>query len=132
VYNEKVKKQVVEIHSVTSADCRNCKTRTVFCQFKDIDDVCLSFPDHHNFTEKDILEIKNLKENYYNYRKDYVRLKGRLPRATFHLPKVTSSSEDFDAKKQKKFNKTIIEYGNKYKKPLTRLRRKSILHQNTV
>jgi hypothetical protein len=32
----------------------------------------------------------------------------------------------------KKFNKTIIEYGNKYKKPLTRLRRKSILHQNTV
>jgi tetraacyldisaccharide 4'-kinase len=73
--------------------------------------VCLSFPDHHNFTDKDILEIKNVAQNniIITTEKDYVRLKGSLPgEQLFYLPiqsSFVSGSENFD--------KTILDYVGK-------------------
>lgn len=117
VYNEKSKKQVVEIQSVAKVLIAGiAKPEPFFANLKDTNDVCLSFPDHHNFNEKDILEIKNVAQNkiIVTTEKDYVRLKGRLPsEQLFYLPIQSDflSSEDFDAADEtKKFNKTIIEY----------------------
>lgn len=117
VYNEKSKKQVVEIQSVAKVLIAGiAKPEPFFANLKDTNDVCLSFPDHHNFNEKDILEIKNVAQNkiIVTTEKDYVRLKGRLPsEQLFYLPIQSDflSSQDFDAVEEtKKFNKTIIEY----------------------
>ena len=71
-------------------------------------DVCLTFPDHHNFNDKDILEIKKLAKNnkIITTEKDFVRLKGSLPNEQlFYLPiksAFLSGSENF--------NKTILNY----------------------
>ena len=71
-------------------------------------DVCLTFPDHHNFSDKDILEIKKLAKNnkIITTEKDFVRLKGSLPNEQlFYLPiksAFLSGSENF--------NKTILNY----------------------
>ncbi|MFV8342212.1 tetraacyldisaccharide 4'-kinase [Flavobacterium sp. XS2P39] len=78
------------------------KPESFFSYLKNINDVCLTFPDHHNFTEKDILEIKNSAQNniIITTEKDYVRLKGSLPaEQLFYLPiksSFVSGSEDFD------------------------------------
>ena len=69
---------------------------------------CLTFPDHHNFTDKDILEIRNLAKNnkIITTEKDYVRLKGSLPSdQLYYLPirsSFISGSNTFD--------KTILNY----------------------
>lgn len=87
------------------------KPEPFFAYLQDTNDVCLSFPDHHNFTDKDILEIKNVAQNniIITTEKDYVRLKGSLPsEQLFYLPIQTSfisGSENFD--------KTIIDYVGK-------------------
>ena len=71
-------------------------------------DVCLTFPDHHNFNDKDILEIKKLAKNnkIITTEKDFVRLKGSLPNEQlFYLPiksAFLSGSENF--------NRTILNY----------------------
>jgi tetraacyldisaccharide 4'-kinase len=78
------------------------KPEPFFAYLQDTNDVCLSFPDHHNFTDKDILEIKNLAQNniIITTEKDYVRLKGSLPsEQLFYLPiqsSFISGSENFD------------------------------------
>lgn len=87
------------------------KPEPFFTYLQNTNDVCLSFPDHHNFTEKDISEIKNLAQNniIITTEKDYVRLKGSLPdEQLFYLPiqsSFVSGSENFD--------KTIIDYVGK-------------------
>ena len=117
VHNEKSKKPVVEIQSVAKVLIAGiAKPEPFFANLKDTNDVCLSFPDHHNFTDNDILKIINLAKNkiIVTTEKDYVRLKGRLPsEQLFYLPIQSDflSSEDFDAVEEtKKFNTTIIEY----------------------
>lgn len=63
---------------------------------------CLTFPDHHHFTEKDLLEIKNKSQNkiIITTEKDFVRLKGSIPKEQlFYLPirsSFISASENFD------------------------------------
>jgi tetraacyldisaccharide 4'-kinase len=55
---KKVKKQVVEIHSVAKvliAELQN--QEPFFCQFERYR-CLLSFPDHHNFTEKRHFKLK--------------------------------------------------------------------------
>lgn len=65
-------------------------------------DVCLRYPDHHHFLEKDISEIINKAQNklIITTEKDFVRLKGSLPNEQlFYLPIRSSflfKSEDFD------------------------------------
>jgi tetraacyldisaccharide 4'-kinase len=68
----------------------------------------LTFTDHHHFTEKDILEIKNKANNkiIITTEKDFVRLKGRIPKEQlFYLP--IQSKFLFEGKN---FDKTILNY----------------------
>jgi tetraacyldisaccharide 4'-kinase len=71
-------------------------------------DECLTYPDHHHFTENDLLEIKNKSQNkiIITTEKDFVRLKGSIPNERlFYLPirsSFLSASEKFD--------KTITDY----------------------
>ena len=84
------------------------KPQPFFDYFQNESDVCLTFPDHHNFSDRDILEIKKSAENnkIITTEKDFVRLKGSLPsEQLFYLPIKTaflSGSENF--------NKTILNY----------------------
>ncbi|MDI6049099.1 tetraacyldisaccharide 4'-kinase [Flavobacterium sp. XS2P24] len=109
IYSENRKINVNEIQSAAKLLVAGiAKPEPFFAYLQDTNDVCLSFPDHHNFTDKDILEIKNLAQNniIITTEKDYVRLKGSLPsEQLFYLPiqsSFVSGSENFD--------KTIIDY----------------------
>lgn len=71
-------------------------------------DLCLSFPDHHDFSTSDIEMIKEKAGNkmIITTEKDFVRLKGRLPvEQLFYLP-IQSSFINEGAN----FNKTIYDY----------------------
>ena len=109
IYGEDRKINVNEIQSTAKLLVAGiAKPEPFFAYLQETNDVCLSFPDHHNFTDKDILEIKNLAQNniIITTEKDYVRLKGSLPsEQLFYLPiqsSFVSGSENFD--------KTIKDY----------------------
>nr|WP_314897140.1 tetraacyldisaccharide 4'-kinase [uncultured Flavobacterium sp.] len=109
IYSENKKIKVDEIKSLDKVLVAGiAKPEPFFAYLKNINDTCLSFLDHHNFTDKDILEIKNLAQNniIITTEKDYVRLKGSLPNEQlFYLPiksSFISGSENFD--------KTILNY----------------------
>ncbi len=109
IYGENRKINVNEIQSAAKVLAAGiAKPEPFFFYLQNSNDVCLSFPDHHNFTDKDILEIKNLAQNniIITTEKDYVRLKGSLPNEQlFYLPiqsSFISGSENF--------NKTILDY----------------------
>jgi tetraacyldisaccharide 4'-kinase len=103
IYSENRKVNVNEIQSASKLLVAGiAKPEPFFTYLQDANDVCLSFPDHHNFTDKDILEIKKLAQNsiIITTEKDYVRLKGSLPsEQLFYLPiqsSFLSESDDFD------------------------------------
>jgi tetraacyldisaccharide 4'-kinase len=109
IYGENRKIKVEEIQPAAKVLVAGiAKPEPFFHYLQNSNDVCLSFPDHHNFTDKDILEIKNLAQNkiIITTEKDYVRLKGSLPNEQlFYLPiqsSFVSGSENF--------NKTILDY----------------------
>lgn len=109
IYGESQKINVNEIQAASKLLVAGiAKPEPFFAYLQDTNDVCLSFPDHHNFSEKDILEIKNVAQNniIITTEKDYVRLKGRLPsEQLFYLPiqsAFLSGGENFD--------KTITNY----------------------
>ncbi|MFV8326092.1 tetraacyldisaccharide 4'-kinase [Flavobacterium sp. ZS1P14] len=109
IYSENKKIKVTEIKSLDKVLVAGiAKPEAFFTHLKNINDTCLSFSDHHNFTDKDILEIKNLAQNsiVITTEKDYVRLKGSLPMdQLFYLPiksSFVSGGENFD--------KTILNY----------------------
>lgn len=71
----------------------------------------MTFPDHHNFTEQDIVSVagKAAKNMIITTEKDFVRLTGKLPEEQlFYLP-IKSSF----LKNENDFNKTIIDYVGK-------------------
>ena len=112
VYGEKQKVNINEIQSTVKVLVAGiAKPEPFFTYLKNTNDVCLSFPDHHNFTEKDILEITKTAQNniIITTEKDYMRLKGSLPNEQlFYLPiksAFISESQNFD--------KTIINYVGK-------------------
>lgn len=103
IYSENRKIKVDEIRVFDKVLVAGiAKPEPFFNYLKNINDICLSFPDHHNFTDKDILEIKNAAQNkiIITTEKDYVRLKGSLPSdQLFYLPiksSFISGSDDFD------------------------------------
>ena len=109
IYGENRKIKVDEIQYFAKVLVAGiAKPEPFFSYLQNPNDVCLSFPDHHNFTDKDILEIKNLAQNniIITTEKDFVRLKGSVPNEQlFYLPiqsSFVSGSEYFD--------KTIIDY----------------------
>jgi tetraacyldisaccharide 4'-kinase len=88
------------------------KPDSFFAFFDNKNDICLSFPDHHHFTDKDILKIKNLAQNkiIISTEKDYVRLKGILPGGQlFYLP-IQSRFLSKSASSGDNFDKTILNY----------------------
>ena len=84
------------------------KPASFFAYLQSENEVCMEFPDHHHFSEKDILDIKNksLNKIIITTEKDYVRLQGRIPAdQLFYLPirsQFLVSDNDF--------RKTIMNY----------------------
>ncbi len=117
IYAENRKINVNEIQSAAKLLVAGiAKPEPFFAYLQDTNDICLSFPDHHNFTDKDILEIKNLAQNniIITTEKDYVRLKGSLPsEQLFYLPIQSSFVSGPDSEVSERgdnFDKTIIDY----------------------
>lgn len=73
-----------------------------FDYLKNGNDVCLTFPDHHDFTDHDIFAIKSqaAEKLIITTEKDYVRLKDKLPNnLLYYLPiqsRFLNESEHFD------------------------------------
>jgi tetraacyldisaccharide 4'-kinase len=113
IYGENRKINVNEIRSASKLVVAGiAKPEPFFGYLQNTNDVCLSFPDHHNFTDKDILEIKNLAQNniIITTEKDYVRLKGSLPtEQLFYLP-IQSSFLSGQENSGEYFDKTITNY----------------------
>ncbi len=113
IYGENRKINVNEIQAAAKLLVAGiAKPEPFFAYLQDTNDVCLSFPDHHNFTDKDILEIKNLAQNniIITTEKDYVRLKGSLPsEQLFYLP-IQSSFISGPETSGDNFDKNILNY----------------------
>ncbi|KAF2519409.1 tetraacyldisaccharide 4'-kinase [Flavobacterium salilacus subsp. salilacus] len=87
------------------------KPQPFFDYLKQDNDVCLTYPDHHYFTEKELKELETISRNklIITTEKDYMRLAGKLPDdRLFYLPiKSTFISEGNE------FDKTILDYVGK-------------------
>jgi tetraacyldisaccharide 4'-kinase len=84
------------------------KPEPFFDYLKSNDDECVAFPDHHDFTENDLVEITKKAKGkiIITTEKDYVRLQEKLKVDTlFYLP-IKSSFID----NKEDFNKKIIDY----------------------
>lgn len=84
------------------------KPKLFFEHLKQQNDETLAYPDHHDFTENELedLEKRSLNKIIVTTEKDYVRLRGKLPKdKLYYLPiqsRFLSGSVDFD--------KTILDY----------------------
>ena len=86
------------------------KPEPFFNHLQSKNDDKLVFPDHHHFTEKELLEIENKAQNkiIITTEKDYVRLKGKLSnQQLYYLP--IRSSFLFSGEN---FNKSIADYAS--------------------
>lgn len=84
------------------------KPQPFFAYLQAANDVTMVYPDHHQFTEKDILDIKEKAQNkiIVTTEKDYVRLKGSiLEEQLFYLPIKNKFINEEDS-----FKKTILNY----------------------
>ena len=109
IYSEKEARKVKDIGSIDKLLLAGiAKPASFFAYLQAVNDVCMEFPDHHHFSEKDILDIKNksLNKIIITTEKDYVRLLGRIPAdQLFYLP-IKSQFLIGD----EQFRKTIINY----------------------
>lgn len=84
------------------------KPEPFFDYLKNENDTILTYPDHHHFSEKDILEIKEKAKGkiIITTEKDFVRLKGILPaEQLFYLPIKSEFLQN-----QEVFDQTILSY----------------------
>jgi len=103
IYSEDKTMKVEEIRNQDKLLLAGIAKPTPFFDYlKRENEECLTFPDHHHFTEKDILDIKNKSQNkiVITTEKDFVRLKGSIPKEQlFYLPirsSFLSESDNFD------------------------------------
>jgi tetraacyldisaccharide 4'-kinase len=103
VYSENEKKLVSEILNIEKLLLAGiAKPQTFFAHLQSNKETCLTFPDHHQFTENDLQEIKNKAQNniIITTEKDFVRLRGSLPKEQlFYLPiktKFLFEGDNFD------------------------------------
>lgn len=84
------------------------KPEPFFAYLQRPNDVVLNYPDHHDFSETDIQTIKNKANNnpIITTEKDFVRLKGKLPKDQLYFLPIQSSF----LSNQDDFNKKIIDY----------------------
>ncbi|HLF51484.1 tetraacyldisaccharide 4'-kinase [Flavobacterium sp.] len=113
IYSENQTIKVSEIQTVDKLLLAGiAKPEPFFAYLQKTNDVCLTFPDHHHFTEKDILDIKNKSQNkiVITTEKDFVRLKGSIPsEQLFYLP-IKSSFLSGPETSGENFDKNIINY----------------------
>lgn len=84
------------------------KPKPFFAYLQNKKDDILVFPDHHHFSDTDIIEIENKAKNklIITTEKDYVRLENQnLKTPLFYLPIRSSFISESDS-----FNKTILNY----------------------
>jgi tetraacyldisaccharide 4'-kinase len=84
------------------------KPESFFAHLKQGNDECLTFPDHHHFSESELAEIKRKAGDkiIVTTEKDYVRLKGSiLSEQLYYLPIKSSFLSDGD-----NFDKNILSY----------------------
>jgi len=105
IYSENSKIELSEIRAEQKLLLAGiAKPEPFFSYLKNTNDQCLTFPDHHHFSEKDIQEIiiKAQDSIIITTEKDYVRLKGYLPaEQLFYLPiqsSFLSGGDEFDKK----------------------------------
>lgn len=109
IYSENITMKVSEIKNVDKLLLAGiAKPEPFFGYLQSKNEECLTYADHHHFTENDIINIKNKSKNkiIITTEKDFVRLKGSIRKEQlFYLPirsSFLSASEDFD--------KTITNY----------------------
>jgi tetraacyldisaccharide 4'-kinase len=109
VYSEAGEKGLAEIKDMPKILVAGiAKPKPFFDHIQSGRDIALTFPDHHDFTEKELINIKEQAQNklIITTEKDFMRLKGRLPKEKlFYLPIRSSFLEGGDD-----FNKTILDY----------------------
>ena len=109
VYSENEKQLVSEIQNVDKLLLAGiAKPQSFFAHLQSDNKACLTFSDHHQFSEKDLLEIKNKAQNniIITTEKDYMRLKVSLPKEQLYfLPIKTKFLFEGD-----NFDKKIINY----------------------
>lgn len=109
IYSEEKSIKVDEIKEVNKLLIAGiAKPKPFFDYLKGVNTKTLVFPDHHNFEEKELLEIKNKANNQIiiTTEKDFVRLKGSLPKEQlFYLPIQSSFILDSE-----KFDNNILNY----------------------
>jgi tetraacyldisaccharide 4'-kinase len=109
IYSEKGVRKVKDIANTDKLLVAGiAKPQSFFGYLQAANDVCMVFPDHHHFSEKDILDIKNksFRKIIITTEKDYMRLQGRIPSdQLFYLP-IKSQFLEGD----EQFRKTIMNY----------------------
>jgi tetraacyldisaccharide 4'-kinase len=109
IYGKNVKIAVNEIKNESKLLLAGIAKPTPFFDYlKNENDECLTFPDHHHFSEKDLEMIQNKAQNkkIITTEKDYVRLKdSKLISQLYYLPIKSTFINN-----QQNFDVTILEY----------------------
>lgn len=109
VYSDEKEIKVAEIKSMDKILLAGiAKPESFFAHLKQENDECLTFPDHHHFSESELEEIKEKagEKIIVTTEKDYVRLKGSiLSKQLYFLPIKSSFLSDGD-----NFDKNILNY----------------------
>ncbi|MGV9002768.1 tetraacyldisaccharide 4'-kinase [Flavobacterium sp.] len=94
VYSEDISLAVTDIRVKNKLILAGIAKPDLFFKYvKQSTDQILSFPDHHNFSNKDIEKIINSAKNnlIITTEKDFVRLKGKIPREQLYYLPIKSS-----------------------------------------
>ncbi len=109
VYSEEKSISVKELQSIDKLLLAGiAKPEPFFVYLQNKSDLVLKFPDHHHFSENEILEIKKKANNkpIITTEKDFVRLKDSiLKEQLYYLPIKSSFISDREI-----FDKTILDY----------------------
>ena len=84
------------------------KPQPFFNHLKNESDLCLTYPDHHDFSDKDVKDILSAAKDkiVITTEKDYVRLKDKMPAdKLFYLPIKTSFLDRGD-----EFDKAVLDF----------------------
>lgn len=114
VYNKEKKIAVNEIKSEAKVLLAGiAKPKPFFDYLKNENDECLTYPDHHHFSDSDLDEIQNKanSKKIITTEKDYVRLRdSKLVSQLYYLPiKSTFINQ------QQNFDNTVLEYIKSHK-----------------
>ena len=109
VYSADSIKEVSEIkHTPKLLLAGIAKPKPFFAYLQQENDIVLTYPDHHDFSENDIHSIKKQAEDkpIVTTEKDYVRLKNHIPsKQLYYLPIKTSFVSD-----SKNFDQILLNY----------------------